>query len=147
MPNPQKGEQANSAIELLKSSTLFSSFNDKQLKNLAKELKEKKYNAGDLIEKEGEVSVAFYLILDGEVEVRRKSKVLTKLGRGQFFGEMSLLDKYPRSADVVATKPTTCLIMTAWQWEALVLSEPKVAIELLKTLARRLRATDKALTD
>jgi CRP/FNR family cyclic AMP-dependent transcriptional regulator len=142
-----KETKQQSAVELLKSVPLFSSFNDKQLVSLSKELTKRTYKPGEVIEKEGDVSIAFYLILDGEVEVRKKSKGIAKLGSGQFFGEMSLLDKYPRSADIVAVKPTTCLIMTAWKWEALIQSEPKVALELLKTLARRLRETDKRLSE
>jgi CRP-like cAMP-binding protein len=134
-------------LRWLKEVPLFSPLKERQLKSLAHRLKERKYEGGETIAKEGEVSVAFYLIGDGEVEVKKKGKVLAKLGRGQFFGEMTLLDRQPRSADVVTTRPTTCFVMTAWEWDGLLESQPKVMKELLKVLARRLRDTDRALTE
>ena len=61
---------------------------------------------------EGDEGVAFYLIVEGSAEVRRSGKVLSRLGQGNFFGEMTLLDEQPSSADVVAVEPTRCLTFT-----------------------------------
>ena len=54
---------------------------------------------------EGDEGIGFYLIVDGSAEVRRSGKVLSRLGQGNFFGEMTLLDEQPSSADVVAVEP------------------------------------------
>ncbi|MGI0091371.1 MAG: Crp/Fnr family transcriptional regulator [Nitrososphaerales archaeon] len=108
---------------------------------------ERTYGPGEIIEKEGDFAIAFYLITDGLVEVRKGRKVLAKLGRGQYFGEMSLLDKQPRSATVVSIATTTCLLMISWNFMAYLETEPKLAIGVMKELARRLRETDQALSE
>jgi CRP/FNR family transcriptional regulator/CRP/FNR family cyclic AMP-dependent transcriptional regulator len=96
---------------------------------------------------EGENGVAFYLIIEGKVEVRHKGKVLSRLSKGDFFGEMSLLDKQPRSADVVAVVPSTCFGLTSWSFFGLIRSQPNIALNLMRELVRRLRGTNKALTE
>lgn len=68
------------------------------------------------------MSIAFFLISEGEVEVKKQGKIVAILEKGQFFGEMTLLDKFPRSADVVAKVPTKCLVLTSWEFRSLVLS-------------------------
>ncbi len=134
-------------IRMLEQVPLFSPLNRKQIKNLAENSNKREYKDGDVIEKEGDMGITFYLILDGSVEVRKGRKVLTKLGRGQFFGEMALLDRQPRSATIVATESTKCLLTKAWNWAGIVYSQPKVAQALLQEMARRLRETDKALSE
>jgi CRP/FNR family cyclic AMP-dependent transcriptional regulator len=97
--------------------------------------------------KEGEPSVVFHLILEGSVEIKRTNKTLAKLGKGQFFGEMGLIDREPRTADVVAVEPTRCLALTSWTFQTYLRTEPSVALEVVKVLARRLRETDSALIE
>ncbi len=72
---------------------------------------------------------------------------MSKLGRGQFFGEMALFDKEPRSADVAAVEETTCLILTSWNFKSFVKVHPEVAFNLIKELVRRLRETDRTLSE
>ena len=60
---------------------------------------------------------------------------------------MSLLDKRPRSATVVAREPTKCLLMTSWNFIAFLKTDSNLAIGVTKELARRLRETDKALSE
>jgi CRP/FNR family transcriptional regulator, cyclic AMP receptor protein len=81
------------------------------------------------------------------VEIRSKGTTLSKLGAGQFFGEMSVVDNQPRSADVVAIESSRCLVLTAWSFNALISEHPKIALKLLQEFVRRLRDTNKALTD
>src|SRR5437867_2830665 len=122
--------------------SIFSGLKDKQLRAIANAGKELAYTPDRVIVKEGEMGVGFYLILDGKVEVRRGSRVLSKLGTGQFFGEMALVDKQPRSADVIATAPTRCYVLTAWAFSALIKSHPEIAINMMQELVVRLRKTD-----
>src|SRR2546428_13900681 len=87
---------------------LFAGLKGKQIKSVASAFaRERSYNAGEVIEKEGGSAVAFYLITGGAVEVRKGGKLATKLGRGQFFGERALIDKHPMSARVVSAEPNT----------------------------------------
>lgn len=134
-------------VEYLKEVPLFSSFSDKQLKSVVKTAKEKEFEEGKAIVREGEsTKVGFYLILDGQVEVKRGDKLLAKLASGQFFGEMAVLDEKPRSADVIATTDTKCLLLTNWDFKALIKTYPDMAMKIISELATRLRQTSQALT-
>ena len=97
--------------------------------------------------KQGDAGLGFYVIADGEAVVKRGKRTVAKLGRGSFFGEMSLFDDQPRSADVVATEPTKCLVLLRWNFWSLVSKNKKVTRGLFQEMARRLRATDEALSD
>ncbi len=138
-----KADEKENLIKWLKQVPIFENLEDKQLKKLQSAFTTKKFKEGEVIAKEGEMSVAFYLVSDGEVEVRKGKKTIANLGRGQFFGEMTLLDKYPRSADVIAKTDTTCLVLPSLQFESLMLTQPKVALEIMRVLARRLREVEK----
>ncbi len=131
---------------------LFAGLKGKQIKSVANAFaRERSYGAGEVIEKEGGSGVAFYLITNGSVEVRKAEKLVSKLGRGQFFGEMALMaliDKQPRSATVVSAEAgTKCLVMPVWNFKAAVETDSKVAMGVMKELARRLRETTNALTE
>ena len=100
------------------------------------------FEAGKKILQQGERGLAFLLILDGSVEINKDGKRLAKLGKGQFFGEMTVIDDQPRSADVVAIEPTTCFGLTAWSFDAVVGSNPSIAKQIMKELVRRLRQVE-----
>jgi CRP-like cAMP-binding protein len=134
-------------LERLRSVPLFSGLDDKQLKSIFSGRMQRTYQEGQAIVGEGETGVGFYLILDGRVEVRRKGKVLSKLASGDFFGEMSVLDRSPRSTDIVAVKPTSCLVLSSWEFQGLLESNNKIVMNLLKTLVVRLRESNMALSD
>jgi len=124
----------------------FSGLDEKKRKSLVSEGKEMAYKAGDFIVREGAMGVGFYLILDGKAEVRKGDKTLATLGRGQFFGEMSLIDELPRSADVIAVSPIKCWALTSWAFAALVNRNPEVALKMLKEMVKRLRAAQTSPT-
>ncbi len=138
---------AENSVELLKEVPLFSTFNKKQLKSVRKTAKDKEFDSGETIVREGDASnTGFYLILDGQVEVKQDGSTLSKLGSGQFFGEMAVLDEKPRSADVVATTDTKCLLLTSWDFKALIKTYPDMATKVIAELANRLRQTNMALS-
>ena len=70
----------------------------------------------------------------------RAGETIAALGPGQFLGELSLLDQQPRIATVVAEGPTTCLALASWDFEAILASQPGVALAILRGVASRLRA-------
>jgi CRP-like cAMP-binding protein len=140
-------ESEQQLVRMIRKAALFSDLKDKHLKEIVNSGKELSYDAGQTIVKEGDDGVGFYLVLDGEVEVRKGHKVLSKLRSGDFFGEMSLLDRQPRSADVVAVLPTTCLGISSWSFSSLVRTDPSIAVNLMKALVERLRGTNRSLTE
>jgi len=124
----------------------FSGLDEKKRKSLVSQGKEMTYNAGDFIVREGAMGVGFYLILDGKAEVRKRDRLLATLERGQFFGEMSLIDELPRSADVIAVSPTKCWALTSWAFAGLVKTNPEVALHMLKEMVKRVRAAQSSPT-
>ncbi len=124
----------------------FSGLTGKQRKAMATSGKMRSFNAGEKIVEKGTTGVGFFLLLDGRVEVRQGSRILASLSKGDFFGEMALIDQQPRSADVVALQPTTCYILTAWSFSGLVKTHPEIAMAMLKELVKRLRAAQSSAT-
>ncbi len=139
--------EKKAVIPMLQEVPLFSSLETKGLKSIVNSAAKKTYQAGDLIAKEGEKAITFYLILNGAVEVRKGKKVLAELGRGQFFGEMAVFDNQPRSADVFATEDTTCILLTSWALAGVISGSPKIAVQIISELVRRLRESDNALSE
>jgi CRP/FNR family transcriptional regulator/CRP/FNR family cyclic AMP-dependent transcriptional regulator len=132
---------------MIRSVSLFKGLRERELKSIAKRCVERSFQPGETIVKEGKTGVGFYLIADGSVEVQRKGKTISGLKKGDFFGEMTLIDDQPRSADVVAITPTTCYVLVAWAFLGLVRSDPDIGVSLMKELVRRLRGTNMSLTE
>jgi len=137
---------ATDAASLIGNVPFFAGLDDKKRKAIASQGKELSYNAGASIVDEGTMGVGFYLILDGKAEVRKGGKVLASLGKGQFFGEMSLIDEQPRSADVVAVTPTKCWALSSWAFSSIMASNHEIAVMMLKEMVRRLRAAQSSIT-
>ncbi len=135
------------SVETFGSVPLFRGLEEQELRAIANLSKEMTFRQGESIVKEGDAGLGFYVIMDGGAEVRRKIKTVAKLQRGSFFGERALLDDQPRSADVVATEPTKCLVLLRWNFWSLVSKNKKVARGLFKEMARRLRTANEALSD
>jgi CRP/FNR family cyclic AMP-dependent transcriptional regulator len=85
-------------------------------------------------------------VLSGRVEIVRDDQSLGAFGPGDFFGEMSLLDQAPRSATIRAIEPTVCLMLSSWDFKAVIERHPSIAIKLLEVLSRRLRVADERMT-
>lgn len=129
---------------------LFSQLSRKDLKRLARGTVSRQFGKGDVIVKEGEQAIAFYLISSGHAEVVKGAegsspRVLSTLGPGEFFGEMALLDGYLRSASVRALEDTECLVLSRWDFLAELRSTPSIAVQMLPVLSRRLREAESQL--
>jgi CRP-like cAMP-binding protein len=103
------------------------------------------FQPGQIIVTQGTPGQAFYLILSGRVEILRDDVSLGGFGPGDFFGEMSLLDSAPRSATIRAIDQVACVLLSSWDFKALLERHPSIAIKLLEVLSRRLRAADERL--
>ncbi len=134
-------------IRMLEKVPIFSMLTDRQLRSLAKDALERTYPDGANVVKQGEKGIGFYLLLEGGVEVRRKGRRLASLGPGQFFGEMALFDNEPRSADVIASQPTRCLVLSKWEFWGFAMGQPRMLRGMLEEMARRLGATNRALSE
>jgi CRP-like cAMP-binding protein len=126
---------------------LFRGLGARELTAIAKLCKRMDFKEGEKIVKEGDAGLGFYVIINGAASVRHKNKTVAQLGRGSFFGEMSLLDSRPRSADVIASEPTTCLVLLRWNFWSLVSKNKNLVKGLLEEMARRLQATSEALSE
>jgi CRP/FNR family transcriptional regulator, cyclic AMP receptor protein len=124
---------------------LFQSLNDRQLELLAKRMVEREYAAGQPIVSQGRGGEGFFVVASGKAEaVRERSdgvKVpVNTFGPTDFFGELTLLDDGLRTASVVASEPTKCLVLTRWDFlAALRESDPEMSILILEELAKRFR--------
>ena len=125
--------------ELLAATPLFEGLEPEELGRIADRTVETDYRAGGVIVREGEIGTGFFVIVSGSVSVVRDGQTVGKLGPGEFFGELSVLDRRPRNAQVVATGPTSCLALASWDLEAVITEQPRVALAMLRVLAARLR--------
>jgi len=126
----------------LGSVSLFSAFSKRQLRMIAESGREYKYKSGHKLVEKGATGDRFYLILDGKVEIRRDSRVLASLSKGQFFGELSLIDEQPWAADVVAVETTHCLRLSKRVFSRLVWLHPELVRLILKEVVNRLRVAE-----
>jgi CRP-like cAMP-binding protein len=135
-----------STTEFLAKVPLFASCTTEEIERIATAAQENDFDAGQLIITQGTPGQAFYLILSGRVEILRDGRSFGAYGPGDFFGEMSLLDNAPRSATIRALDPTRCLMLSSWDFKALLEEYPSIAVKLLEVLSRRLRVADERLS-
>ena len=102
---------------------------------------------GEVLCREGEPGKEFFLISAGEAVVTQRGRHLRRLGPGDFFGELALLDRGPRSATVTADGPVTLHVIKELDFAALLDEVPGVAHKLLATLASRLREAETRTQD
>ncbi len=124
---------------------IFASCTAEEIGAIAGVAQESQFAPGQIIVTQGTPGQAFYLVLSGRVEILRDGVSLGAFGPGDFFGEMSLLDQAPRSATIRAIDPTVCLMLSSWDFKALLEKHPSIAIKLLEVLSRRLRVADERL--
>jgi len=126
---------------------IFSQLEDSDLERMAKVVVPRKYAKGEPIVNEGEQAVAFYVITGGKVEIKKGATSLTMMGPGEAFGEMALLDGYPRATSVVAADDTECLVMTRWDFTAELRTNPTIALFMLPILSKRIRELEERLNE
>jgi CRP-like cAMP-binding protein len=103
------------------------------------------YRAGDVIFREGDPAEELFIIQSGEVEIRLGNRVLEKLPQYSIFGEMALIDAAPRSATAVAASDVKLVPVGEKQLLFLISNTPHFALNVMRVMARRLRATNKGL--
>jgi CRP/FNR family transcriptional regulator/CRP/FNR family cyclic AMP-dependent transcriptional regulator len=140
-----------STVDLLKGVELFSELNEEQLGMIANLVIVKNYNRDETVVLEGDDSVqALYLIATGSVQVYMtgidgRETILSFLERGDFFGEMSLIDGEPRSASVRTVTDATLLVIHRESFLSLLRKSPEIAMALMSELCKRLRKANKQI--
>jgi len=120
---------------------LFADLTPSQLEAIAHTHEEDVFAAGERVLRKGLSGGNFYVILDGEAAVELNGEQRVRLGRGDFFGEISALTDEPPTADVVAVTILRCLVIPGPQLERLLIDRPQFMLRLLRMEARRLRNT------
>lgn len=128
-------------IEQLKEVPLFHQTTKKQRKTLARLGKVLQWEAGKLAIKQGSRGAAFFLILNGTVDVIVDGQPVARLDDGDFVGEIALIEGTPRNADVVAVTDTTVFAFARPGLAAALETEPTMGIALLKAMAARRNVT------
>jgi CRP/FNR family transcriptional regulator, cyclic AMP receptor protein len=126
--------------ESLRQVPLFSGLDRKELAELAKLVKEKRYDPGASIVQTGAGGHGLYIIKEGRVSVVRDGQRVASFGPGQFFGEISVLDGGPRTADVKADTETVCLTLISWEIKPLLMDNASITYKMLLEMVKRLRA-------
>jgi CRP-like cAMP-binding protein len=126
--------------ESLRRVPLFAGLDRKELEMLGKLIKEQRYEAGSTIVKSGAGGHGLYIIKEGSVSVVRDGQKVAMFGPGQFFGEISVLDGGPRTADVRADSETVCLTLVSWEVKPLLMDNPSMTYKMLVEMIKRLRS-------
>ena len=129
---------------LLSAAHLFDGVEPAEMERIAAVAVEVEFPADHVIARQGEIGTGFFVIVSGGARVVRDGVTVATLGPGDFFGELSVLDRQPRIAQVIADGPTTCLALASWDFEAILLEEPRVSLAILRGLAGRLRDVTEA---
>jgi CRP-like cAMP-binding protein len=130
--------------ELLAHAPLLDGVDAEGIAMIAQRVVEVEFPTDHVIARQGEVGTGFFMVASGNVRVVRDGETIATLGPGDFFGELSVLDGQPRTAQVIATEPTVCLALASWDFEAVVREEPAVALAIMRGLAGRLRRLTEA---
>lgn len=130
--------------ELLAAAPLLAAVDAAGLERIADRTVEVTFTNGHVIARQGEVGTGLFLIASGGARVVRDGQTIARLGPGDFFGELSVLDGRPRVAQVLAEGDTTCIALATWDLEAVINEQPSVGLALLRGLAERLRTLTEA---
>ena len=126
-------------VALLARARLFAGVDADGMERIAARAVEVDFPADHVIARQGEIGTGFFVVVSGGARVVRDGEIIARLGPGEFFGELSVLDGQPRIAQVVADGPTTCLALATWDFEAVLLEEPASRWRSCASSPRRLR--------
>ncbi len=131
-------------LDILKRIPLFEKLDQRQLKHIANQFVDRSFEAGQAIVTQGQCGIGLFILVSGHAQAIREradgtKMVVNEFGPGDFFGEMALLDEGPRTASVVATEPTRCFVLVAWDFSGILRSDPEVGLRVLQAVAQRFR--------
>lgn len=130
-------------LETLREVDIFSACNNKELGKVAKAGDEITMTAGTLIVDQGQTGREAFVILDGEVSVKRNNRKVATLGSGDVVGELSLLDHGPRTATAICDTDCILLVIEQRRFLGVLDDVPSISHKLLSKLAGRIRELDR----
>jgi CRP/FNR family cyclic AMP-dependent transcriptional regulator len=130
-------------VETLSRVSLFADLTQPQLEDVAHAAQEEVFEEGRRILRENLTGSGLFFVLEGEVVVRLAGRELARLGRGEFFGEISVLLGTPPMADVVAASMVRCLVVSEPDVETFLLERPRILYRMFQAEARRLMAAER----
>lgn len=129
-------------VDALSGFALFADVGRPDLEGLVHGFDEEWYSQGQRVLRQGFTGTGFHLIVQGEAAVVIDGEERTRLGRGEFFGEISVLLDEPPVADVVAVTPLHCVVLARADLPEWLLGHPSVCLRMLQAALRRLRAAN-----
>jgi len=132
-----------SAVSQISRVPIFSGCSKRELAIIARASKVVSHKADTVIAREGERGVGLFLIIEGQCRVSIGGKTKARLGPGDFFGEVALLDGGPRTATVTAITNVRLIGITGWVFRGLLMEHPSIALKTLESVAGRLRSVSK----
>lgn len=148
-PHQERGSRMakqQAYLDYLARIPMFSTCTRKELGAVARRSTDVTFPAGEVLMREGEPGYEAFVIVDGAVQVAREGSELAVLGAGDFFGELALLDRAPRTATVTTLAPTEAVVLTLQEFDALLEEAPTISRKLLQGLARRLAEVDRRVS-
>jgi CRP-like cAMP-binding protein len=127
----------NEKVDLIKRAPLFWNCSKRELKEIAQIADEIDLRKGKEMTRQGERGREFFVLLDGDAEVRKDGRTINELGPGDFFGEIALVSDTPRTATVTATSPVRALVITDRSFRRLMKDQPGIQGKVLAALAAR----------
>jgi CRP-like cAMP-binding protein len=131
----------NSKIDLIRRVPLFSSASKSGLAEIASIADEIDLPEGKVLIKEGDSGREFFVLIEGTADVERGGRDVATLGPGDFFGEIALIAKTPRTATITTTSPVRALVITDRAFRQLLDHSPQIQNGVLTALAERLAPT------
>jgi CRP/FNR family cyclic AMP-dependent transcriptional regulator len=127
------------SVDLLKRIPLFAGLDQRELKRLRSSFNERTFDAGEPVAVEGEAGAGFFVIESGEAVVTVHGDERGRLGPGDYFGDVAMIDQGDRTATIQADSDLKCYGLTFWDFRPLVESDARIAWPLLQAMAKRLR--------
>jgi CRP/FNR family cyclic AMP-dependent transcriptional regulator len=124
--------------EQLAAVPLFEGLSKKQLRRISSLMTRIDRPAGQVLTTEGQQGYEFFIVLEGEVEVRQGDRVIATRRPGDYVGEIALLDRRPRTATVVATTPVSVEVLSRSEFVSLLAEVPELSAQVMATMAQRL---------
>jgi CRP-like cAMP-binding protein len=130
---------ARASADVLKQVPLFAGLDDRELQEIAGQMRERRFAAGDTVTQEGAGGAGFFVVESGEADVEVAGEPRGAIGAGDYFGEIALLTGSDRTATIKARTDMVCWGMTPWDFRPLVESNSTIAWKLLTAMADKLR--------
>lgn len=128
----------NQKVDLIRKVPLFSRLSKTELKDLAMLADEIDLRDGKEMTRQGHAGREFFVLLEGTADVRKNGRKINTLGPGDFFGEIALVSREPRTATVTATSPVRTLVITDRSFRRLLDESPQVKNKVMEAMAKRL---------